>query len=111
MKKYQNKNYPKRTGTKRITALLLISALLLSLLSGCGKLSGGENSTDNDGSMGEAVQTGGDAGGQDTEGQPDKATAMGRYVEEVIELADRFSGTDTRLFRLADGELVIVDMN
>ncbi|MCH5254186.1 MAG: hypothetical protein J1F41_04620, partial [Lachnospiraceae bacterium] len=104
MKKY-------RTITKRITALLLISALFMSLLGGCGKLPGSENSAGNDGSTTEAVQTGGDGSSPDAEGQSDNAAAMGRYVEEVFELADRLSGTDTRLFRLADGELVIVDMN
>ena len=104
MKKY-------RTITKRITALLLISALFMSLLGGCGKLPGSENSAGNDGSTTEALQTGGDGSSPDAEGQSDNATAMGRYVEEVFELADRLSGTDTRLFRLASGELVIVDMN
>ena len=98
-------------GTKRITALLLISALFMSLLGGCGKLPGSENNAGNDGSTTEALQTGGDGSSPDAEGQSDNAAAMGRYVEEVFELADRLSGTDTRLFRLADGELVIVDMN
>lgn len=96
---------------KRITAMMLLIVLALSLLCGCGKLSGDESGADNDDTTGKAVQTNGDGSDRTAEGQPDKVTAKGRYVEEVIELADRFSGTENRLFRLASGELVIIDLN
>ena len=34
---------------------------------------------------------------------------MGRYVEETIDLSDKISGYNSRIFKLEDGRLIISD--
>lgn len=100
---------------KRIVPVLLSVMMLLLFLNGCGSdtaqstdqeqtdISQGIDTTENTDSDNSAVST------EDTISDPSEPVAMGRYVEEVTDLSDDISGTFTRLFRLADGKLVIAD--
>lgn len=108
---------------KKRVAVLLLLTILVSAISGCGKNvagNGNEVSTDNaegtnggiDGEKGNDASTTEDIvkDSQDNETkQPTEPTAMGRYVETVTDLSERLSGFRNRLFRLADGTLIITD--
>lgn len=108
---------------KKAAAVIIMFALLLTFLGGCGKNPAADNTpvsetggtdsaeeengknADNDG----AGQT--EDNDQNAEGQPADSQAMGRYVEQVTDLSDRLSGWQNRLFRLADGTLIISNGN
>lgn len=86
----------------RIPAGILSFAILAALLAGCGN---GMDSVD-----GPAENISSDSGnesGQSSPQSPD-STAMGRYVEEIIDLSDRIS-YGNNLYRLENGELIITD--
>lgn len=83
-----------KTKMKKMTAALM-AFLLLLFISGCG----------NAGSNGIASGSQGGSGGNG-ELSPE---AMGRYVEEVSDLSGKISGGGNRLYRLANGNLVISD--
>ena len=79
----------KREANKLLSILLLFS-LLLTLLSGCGN--------------GEEISENSDGNEQNTQSS-EEVTAMGRYVEEAVNLPDEvYRG---KLSRLEDGSLVI----
>lgn len=104
---------------KKGLASLLLSVMLLTTVFGCGKDGAGQTAQTESGSQ-EAQdtsggQTQGDAGGQtqkegkETNGNNGENQAMGRYVEEIIDLSDRCSGHNSTLSVQKDGSLVIVD--
>lgn len=98
---------------KRILSLLLILTMLLTCLTGCAKTTeadnaGGVNGSGNAG--GTHSEDGSGDGSGSTPQQTDGATAMGRYVEEITDLSDSLSHYGNRLFKLADGRLVITDL-
>ncbi len=70
-------------------------ASMLLFLSGCGN-------TDSSGAVGASQGNGGGSGELSSE-------AMGRYVEETSDLSGKLSGEGNRLYRLANGNLVISD--
>ena len=83
-----------RTEMKRITAVLM-ALLLLLFLNGCGN-------TDSNDAAGVSQGSSGGNGELSSE-------AMGRYVEEASDLSGKISGEGNRLYRLANGNLVISD--
>ena len=83
-----------RTELKRVTAALM-AFLLLLFLNGCGN-------TDGNGAAGASQGGSGGSGELSPE-------AMGRYVEEASDLSGKISGDGNRLYRLANGNLVISD--
>lgn len=84
----------------RISALLLVTVMLFTWLAGCQ----GTNADSGAGSAndGAAVENGGNGPGENI--------AMGRYVEEVIDLPGKTNWYGSRLYRLADGRIVMSDM-
>ncbi|MCM1253007.1 MAG: ABC transporter substrate-binding protein [Clostridium sp.] len=78
---------------KRIAAMAAVFLLLLSSITGCGSAGDG----------GGSQSGGGGSGGTSSE-------AMGRYVEEISDLSAKISGDGNRLYRLANGNLVISDI-
>lgn len=86
----------KKIQYKRIIAAGMSLIMTVSLLAGCGN-SGqktGENSTDGTGNMA--------AGGSGQAGEGSDSTAMGRYLEEVMDLSGRLSGYREKLFAFED---------
>ena len=83
-----------RTEMKRITAVLM-AFLLLLFLNGC-------SNTDSNDAAGVSQGSSGGSGELSSE-------AMGRYVEEASDLSGKVSGDGNRLYRLANGNLVISD--
>ncbi|MDE5598864.1 MAG: hypothetical protein K2J04_13680, partial [Lachnospiraceae bacterium] len=83
-----------KTEIKRIMTVLM-AFLLLLFVSGCGN-------TDGNGAAGTSQGSGGGNG----EVSPE---ALGRYVEEASDLSGKISGDGNRLYRLANGNLVISD--
>lgn len=83
-----------RIKLKRMTAALM-TFLLLLFLNGCGN-------TDSNGAVGTSQGSSGGNGELSSE-------AMGRYVEEASDLSGKVSGDGNRLYRLANGNLVISD--
>ena len=86
---------------KRLCSAVLVLALVSGCLSGCGN--GGSGS-------GREGLSGSDTEGQGAQ-QYAEGTAMGRYVEESLKLADgvRLSGNGNCLFSLDNGQIVITD--
>ena len=94
-------------------SVLLLCAMLVSALSGCGNSAA--ESADNTNNVNitgavESTQSGTESNinGQGGANEPEPV-AMGRYVEDVTDLSDRVSGYCSSLFRLADGTLIITD--
>lgn len=85
---------------KKIVSIVLLLALSLTLLSGCGSNNtvGNENKAEGMSASGSGENTG------------PASTALGRYVEEVSDLSDRLSGYGNQLYQLANGNQVITDM-
>lgn len=98
----------KNKRVSRILSLMLLFCLLLTAICGCGSNSAGEDGAgqerkaeDNSNNSG----TNGTGAGEDTDNM-----AMGRYLEEVTDLLDAgISGYNNKIFKLADGNLVITD--
>lgn len=89
----------------KILVMLLLFSMMLSVISGCGKqaLLGGEGN--GEGTAAESTGKGNTAAEQSSEG-----TAMGRYVENVTDLADFLGGYGNKgIYRLSDNSLVISD--
>lgn len=76
---------------KKGVAALMLSVVVLTTVFGCGKGEAGS---------GQVVQT---------ESESQENQAMGRYVEEIIDLSDKCSGYKNSLSVQEDGSLVIVD--
>lgn len=76
-----------------------------SILGGCG--TGGQQA----GSAGADNVDGGLApdSGEQTEGGASEGTAMGRYLEEIIDMSEQLEGYNGRLFALADDRLAIAE--
>lgn len=103
-------------------SVIVLFSMLLTLLGGCGQNTGdnpaaeangtnevnGISGTDTEKTGSSAAQTGDN--GQETQ-QSGDGQAKGRYVEEVTDLSEDISGRRNRLFRLADGSLIISDGN
>lgn len=87
--------------TNRILAVVLSFSMLAVLLSGCGNgtVSGNSNTENASLNMNESGQ-----GNM----QAPEGTAMGRYVEELIDLSDRI-GYASQIFRMDNGDLLISD--
>lgn len=85
----------------RILAVIISFSMLVITLVGCGN---GVVST-NDGT-GDASLNMNESG--QSNGQSPDSTAMGRYVEEVIDLSDRI-GYASHIYQMADGNLLISD--
>ncbi len=92
---------------KKAAALLLAGAMFFTM-AGCG----GERGTDANTGSGDAGGTEADTGNakeeQDGNAGKGDATAMGRYVEEQIDLSDRIMSPYMDLCKREDGSLVIL---
>lgn len=89
---------------RKLPAVLLICTMVLLLVSGCGKGTGEVNENNRqDNSSVNGNETGPD-GNELSDG-----VAMGRYVEEIIDLSDKTSGYRNYLHKLEDGSLIITD--
>ena len=93
--------------TKRILAVLLLLSMLTALFGGCGKKDAAAV-----GESGEKEQEMGSAKEHQVTGaqkeQETKDTAMGRYMETILDLSE-FASYNNSLYRLADGKLIITD--
>lgn len=92
---------------QNILSMFMLFIMIVTLLAGCGggrDKEAGTNSTD----AGNTDRTENSGDAAKAEGT-DENTAMGRYVESVINLSDAFSGYENDIFRLADGSLIITD--
>lgn len=100
---------------RKIVPVVLSIMMLLLSLSGCGKDTAQSSEQDQtsisrDEALAEDTESDNIAvNTDDTQPDPNEPVAMGRYVEEVTDLSDSISDVFTRLFRLADGKLVIAD--
>lgn len=90
----------KKRKVRKSWAAWLLSAVMASLLSGCGGQSGNESGINTQ----EADDT--QAGEQGTS-ESEEGVAMGRYLEEVTDLSEQIDGYQEQLYRLSDGKLVI----
>lgn len=86
---------------KKQVAIAMLFVLIAVMISGCVNTKKSENSTAKD-------QTAGSAAGESEEDSKG-STAMGRYVEETVDLSDKISGYHNRLFQLPNGQLIITD--
>ena len=92
----------------RNSALLLTLIMLFTCLTGCGKTNSDSNTGSVNGTEGMLSENGGGSGADSQ--QIDVNSAMGRYMEEVVDFSDdRISWFANRLHRLSDGRIVISD--
>ncbi len=92
----------KRKLKKQIAAAMLAFSALAFALSGCGNHFADDNRNTN--TVSSVSRSESDADGA----QQPESTAMGRYVEEIIDLSDRI-GYASHIFRLENGSLLITD--
>ena len=85
----------------RILAVIVSFSILMITLVGCGN--GGASVNDNTGNASLHMSESGQSGVQAPDG-----TAMGRYVEEIIDLSDRI-GYASHIYQMDDGNLLISD--
>ncbi len=97
----------------RWISVLLLCAILVTALAGCGNSTA--ESVDNTGNTNtssavESTQSGTE-NNANTQGTQDgsEPVAMGRYVETVTDLSEHLGGWRNRLYRLADGSIIITD--
>lgn len=90
----------KKRKVQKILAIMLVSAMTMSMVGGCGKQAGidHENNTEETGDTGTGEQ-----GAQESA----DGVAMGRYLEEVTDLSEQIEGYQEGLYRLSDGSMVI----
>lgn len=102
----------------RWLAMLVLSALLVTTLGGCGRSAAEHVNDANDGNANGVTGNGQNTAGNNADSASDRTqdgqagaepVAMGRYVEEVTDLSERISGFRSSLFRLSDGTLIITD--
>lgn len=87
---------------KKIAAAVLVFSALASALSGCGN----HSADNNEGTVSQASRNESGVDGAQSPG----STAMGRYVEEIIDLSDRINYGGS-IFMLENGSLLISDMD
>ncbi len=85
----------------RIMAVIVSFSMLMITLAGCGN--GGTSMNDNMGNASLHMNESGQSGTQSAD-----STAMGRYVEEIIDLSDRI-GYASHIYQMDDGNLLISD--
>ncbi|MDE7275308.1 MAG: extracellular solute-binding protein [Lachnospiraceae bacterium] len=85
----------------RIMAVIVSFSMLMITLAGCGN--GGTSVNDNTGNASLHMNESGQSGAQSAD-----STAMGRYVEEIIDLSDRI-GYASHIYQMDDGNLLISD--
>lgn len=85
----------------RIIAVVVTFSMLMITLAGCGN--GGTSVNDNTGNASLHMNESGQSGAQSVD-----STAMGRYVEEIIDLSDRI-GYASHIYQMNDGNLLISD--
>ena len=85
----------------RIIAVVVTFSMLMITLAGCGN--GGTSVNDNTGNASLHMNESGQSGAQSAD-----STAMGRYVEEIIDLSDRI-GYASHIYQMNDGNLLISD--
>lgn len=89
----------------KMISLMLLFCLLLTAICGCSNNNAG---TDDSGLIDESP--GSSNAAQPDAGEEMKDVAMGRYLEEVTDLLDTgISGYNNKIFKLADGKLLITD--
>lgn len=100
----------------RWISALLLCAVLLTVLTGCGNSTAESGNDAGSANIGGTSESGGGSTGDVTENTKDAAgtkqsepVAMGRYIENVTDLSGRIGGFRSGLFRLADGTLIITD--
>lgn len=86
----------------RIWAFILSFSILAVSLAGCGNAAGSGRDKEQNASLDGRREEGEDGM------QPSDVTAMGRYVEQIIDLSGRVSYGNS-IYRLEDGKLVITD--
>lgn len=105
---------------RKAVSVLVLFSMLLTLLGGCGQnqMPEGGQTAETNGTNGVNSTDTEKGSGTEQTGDNDQAAsqsggnqAMGRYVEEVTDLSGQISGRRNRLFRLADGSLIISDGN
>ncbi|MBO5057387.1 MAG: extracellular solute-binding protein [Lachnospiraceae bacterium] len=96
----------KSKGVSRILSLMLLFCLLLTAICGCGDT--GVNDSSREGKTTDNSDNSGVNGAE--AGEYADNVAMGRYLEDVTDLLDAgISGYNNKIFKLADGNLVITD--
>lgn len=85
---------------QKLIAVMLLFTMMATLLSGCRKTTKAGTETQNQAEENET---------DNTSENLDENIAMGRYVEETIDLSDKISGYNSRVFKLEDGRLIITD--
>lgn len=96
----------KRYHYKRIIAAVMSFMMTALLIGGCGsegQQADGKDGQETDGNL--AADGGSQTGGASADG-----TAMGRYMEEIIDLSDKLKGANGNLFALEDGELAVTEV-
>ncbi len=96
----------KRCYYKRIIAAAMSLMMTASLLGGCGN--GGQQEEGQGGTAtgGDSAADGVSQTGEDSLG----GTAMGRYLEEAVDLSDKLQGANGNLFVLEDGEIAVTEV-
>lgn len=87
---------------QKVVSIILLFAMTITVFTGCGsRQANGEGTENTTGVQSQEESKSGETSNEDI--------AMGRYVEETIDLSDKISGYNNRIFKLADGQLIITD--
>lgn len=87
---------------KRITAIIMLFAMIMVTISGCGSKPAAQ------GNVAAENQEGNSTDDKKEEGT-NEPVAMGRYVEQVTDLSEQIGGYQNKIFKLADGQIIITD--
>lgn len=86
---------------KKWIAVVMLFVMMSMLISGCVSTKESKNNT--------AENQNGSSTISESSEDLDENVAMGRYVEETVDISDKITGYNNRLYKLSDGQLIITD--
>ena len=87
---------------KRITAIIMLFAMIMAMVSGCGSKPAAQGNVASENQEGNSTD-------DKKEEETNEPVAMGRYVEQVTDLSEQIGGYQNKIFKLADGQIIITD--
>ena len=85
---------------KRIMAVIMLFAMIMTMASGCGSEPAVQGNTETENQ---------EENKPDDEEKTDEPVAMGRYVEQVTDLSEQIGGYKNKIYKLSDGQIIISD--
>ena len=85
---------------KRIMAVIMLFAMIMTMASGCGSEPTVQGNTETENQ---------EENKPDDEEKTDEPVAMGRYVEQVTDLSEQIGGYKNKIYKLSDGQIIISD--